>query len=198
MNLIRSNPDHVFPSTTTEAFAEYPYINPLPALRTLVSLRGVGPATASLILAVYSPAHVPFFSDEAFRWLAWDEPESQKGWATQKGLGANRWARKMKYSISEYEAVVQKGQEVRERLSVSAVDVEKVAWVLGHEGENCGADAGGEEQEVERDVGAERREDAREGFKRLEAPMRGTKRRTGEVEEPTEELRRSNRRKIVV
>ena len=94
------------------------------AMKKLTTLRGVGPATASLVLSVQEPDWCPFFSDELYRWSAWGEEES-KG----KGQG---WKRKIGYTLKEYKELFEKVFEVRTRLEVTAVEVEKVAWVLGN------------------------------------------------------------------
>ncbi|EJP70649.1 uncharacterized protein BBA_00279 [Beauveria bassiana ARSEF 2860] len=83
------------------------------ALTGLSKLRGIGPATASLLLSVHDPTRVIFFSDEAFYWLCGD------GKVT-----------KLKYSNREYEMLRQNMESLVQRLRVSATDVEKVAYVL--------------------------------------------------------------------
>ncbi|KAM3536007.1 hypothetical protein MY4038_000783 [Beauveria bassiana] len=83
------------------------------ALTSLSKLRGIGPATASLLLSVHDPTRVIFFSDEAFYWLCGD------GKVT-----------KLKYSNREYEMLRQNMESLVQRLRVSATDVEKVAYVL--------------------------------------------------------------------
>lgn len=68
---------------------------------------------------------VPFFSDELYRYLHWEEAKS-------KG-----WDRKISYTIKEYKALFERVAELRERLKkdfgkeVSAIDIEKTAYVLG-------------------------------------------------------------------
>ncbi|KAK4091931.1 hypothetical protein Purlil1_3770 [Purpureocillium lilacinum] len=84
------------------------------ALLALCSLRGVGPATASLLLSVHDPRRAPFFSDEAFLWLC---------------AGANPRA-PIKYVEKEYRALRERAAEVAARLGVSALDLEKVAYVV--------------------------------------------------------------------
>ncbi len=94
------------------------------ALTTLAKLRGIGPATASLLLSCYDPATVPFFADELFLYVHWEE---------RKGVG---WDRKIGYTMKEYKALVEKVDMLRDRLNsenghvVLAVDIEKVAYVL--------------------------------------------------------------------
>ena len=71
--LVRSNPSSQIESTTRRAFSTLDPISPLPALKILTELKGIGPATASLLLSVFDPEAVVFFSDEVFRWLMWEE-----------------------------------------------------------------------------------------------------------------------------
>ncbi|KAJ6784165.1 hypothetical protein PWT90_09657 [Aphanocladium album] len=83
------------------------------ALAGLTKLRGIGPATASLLLTVHDPARVLFFSDEAFYWLC----------------GGGK-VTAIKYNNKEYELLRQNAAKLVKRLGVSATDVEKVAYVL--------------------------------------------------------------------
>ena len=70
---------------------------------------------------------VPFFSDELYRYLHFEE-------ASSKG-----WDRKISYTMKEYKSLFEKLQTLRERLEkenkqqVSAIDIEKMAYVLGKE-----------------------------------------------------------------
>ncbi|EME84352.1 uncharacterized protein MYCFIDRAFT_135169 [Pseudocercospora fijiensis CIRAD86] len=88
-------------------------------LAALTALKGVGPATASLLMSVASPVHVPFFSDELFRWAFYEDA---------KGKG---WDRSIKYTPKEYLELFEKLQQLVNRIDVSAVDAERVAYVLG-------------------------------------------------------------------
>ena len=81
-------------------------------------LKGIGPATGSLILAIHDPENVIFFSDEAYRWLV-------KGGEKPKIL----------YKTSEFEELFSKAKELQNRLKVSPIDIEKVAYVLVKENE---------------------------------------------------------------
>lgn len=83
------------------------------ALDILSKLKGIGPATASLLLTVHDPSRVIFFSDEAFYWLCCDGKKSP-----------------IKYNGKEYKALCASAQHLSKRLGVSATDVEKVAYVL--------------------------------------------------------------------
>ena len=125
--LIASNSDQEARETTADAFAIYSKDNTHygKAIIALGKLKGVGPATASLILSTYDPVNIPFFSDELFRYLHWSEG---------KGKG---WDRKINYTIKEYRELYQKTQELRQRLEkesgdvVKAIDLEKMAYALG-------------------------------------------------------------------
>ena len=91
----------------------------------LSKLKGIGPATASLLLSSYDPVRIPFFSDEVYRYVHWEEAKS-------KG-----WDRKINYTIKEYRALFERVAALRQRLEeasgeeVSAVYIEKAAYVLG-------------------------------------------------------------------
>ena len=139
LQLVQSNPSSLIEFTTAQAFAQLSQ-GPLVSLKTLVKLKGIGPATASLLLSVYAPGDVPFFSDELFRWCLWDE-------AAAGGKARGGWNREVKYTVREYEALVGKVGGLKERLGdgVRAVDLEKVAWVLGRESVDVGEGDGGEE-----------------------------------------------------
>jgi hypothetical protein len=162
--------------TAALAFKELP--KPLPALKTLTTLKGIGPATASLLLSVASPDTIPFFSDEVFRWCMWDEPGSPSG-----------WQRKIKYNVKEYEILVSKVEEVRKRLGVRALDVERVAWVLGREGVNVDEeyDDGGEDGETENTEVKQAEEKT--------TTKKGTKRKAGDSKASIEGTRKSTRTK---
>lgn len=124
--LVDQNSDDAIRSTTKtafESFAQDSSKNIKSSLTTLTQLKGIGPATASLLLSVFDPECAPFFSDELFRWAMYEEKTG------------NGWDRKIKYNPKEYLELFEKIQRVQERLeSVKAVDLERVAYVLGHRG----------------------------------------------------------------
>jgi peptidoglycan hydrolase CwlO-like protein len=131
LGLVDSNDAKLVRSTTTPIFdlmrdTEPIRINQAASMTTglkfLAQLRGVGPATASLVLSVLAPDWCPFFSDELYRWCVWDESN------TGKGRG---WKRKITYTDKQYRVLFNKVLDARERLGVQAVEIEKVAWVLG-------------------------------------------------------------------
>ena len=108
--------------TTRSAFALYDKdpTDPFPALKRLAELKGIGPATASLLLSLYDEENVPFFSDELFRWACWNEREA--------------WARRINYDMKEYRMLWDGVKAIRDSLDlkdVKAVELEKVAFVCG-------------------------------------------------------------------
>lgn len=98
----------------------------LQALKSLNALKGVGPATASLILSAHSPATTPFFEDELYIWLCRTESLRRKE------------KTELKYTVKEYEELWGRVQEVRERVRdeegrrVEASVLEKAAFVIAH------------------------------------------------------------------
>jgi predicted flap endonuclease-1-like 5' DNA nuclease len=132
--LVSSNPPDVVSATISEAITattqqkqqqSSPSSSPSPssssppkeALATLCKLKGIGPATASLVLSVHDPARAPFFSDENFWWLCCGGKKAQ-----------------IRYNAQEYMMLHARVAEVVARLGVEAVDVEKVAFVVMREG----------------------------------------------------------------
>ena len=95
------------------------------SITALNKLKGIGPATSSLLLSCYDPVKVPFFSDELYRYLHWEETELRG------------WDRKINYTIKEYKSLFERVVGLRERLEkdsgeeVSAIDIEKAAYALG-------------------------------------------------------------------
>ena len=95
------------------------------AFSTLVKdLKGVGPATASLILNVSAPDSLPFFSDELYAWLV--EP------------GKKSADLKLKYNKSEYQRLAEEWGDFSQRYATfgqaKANEFEKVAYVLANWG----------------------------------------------------------------
>jgi hypothetical protein len=117
--LVASNPAPSIPTTLTAAFILYSQdpTNLKPALTKIAELRGIGPATASLILAVYDPDNVVFFSDEAYRWLVHGGEKVKIG-----------------YTMKEFGELDSRAKELGKRLGVGMVEVEKVAYVVFKEG----------------------------------------------------------------
>lgn len=128
--LVQQNPAELVETTTGDAFAIYEgsqktSADVKTAIGSLAKLRGIGPATASLLLSVYDEDHVPFFSDELFRWALFEAGKS------------HGWDRNIKYDVKEYLALFERVQSFRERfrnerdIVISSTDIEKVAYVLG-------------------------------------------------------------------
>lgn len=118
-------------------------------------LRGVGIATASLLLSVgtiHDPEHeAPFYSDHTYLWLCMKEfpgretrlgPESEKTDVHKPGKKAGKFKPNgeinVKYDVSEYQSLWTAVNDLRARLNetesstgkVACADIEKVAFVL--------------------------------------------------------------------
>jgi hypothetical protein len=134
--LIAQNDDRTVETVTRDGLALWPDVKE--SIKKLSELRGVGPATASLILSVAFPEDAPFFSDELFCWATAD-PEK----------GEPDWKKKIKYSVAEYLEIVEatkarfpsdgfivegNGLGFGEDGRIWAVMCEKVAFVLGNGG----------------------------------------------------------------
>jgi hypothetical protein len=118
MKLVSSNEAPAVKSTIAKTMAAYRNkANTATAIDALTKFKGVGPATASLLLAVHDPDSVLFFSDEAFWWLCCGGKKDP-----------------IKYNTKEYQTLNAKAQELGERLGVKAVEVEKVAYVVMKDG----------------------------------------------------------------
>jgi hypothetical protein len=61
LSLVRANPDASVEAVSREALALVPH--PTRPIARLATLDGVGPATASAVLAAYAPAQYPFFDE---------------------------------------------------------------------------------------------------------------------------------------
>ncbi|KAK9656114.1 hypothetical protein HCH54_000802 [Aspergillus fumigatus] len=169
LGLVRSNQAAIVRRTTASAFATVPASDPMAdlasaevepegeaegsdsafpkhSLETLTApLRGVGPATASLILSVATEA-APFYSDDVFLWLClgmFPSPDATAEDGGRKKGGMSNRIRpngelNVKYNIPEYRQLWEAVRRLRARLAaqssdaVSCADVEKVAFVLRH------------------------------------------------------------------
>ncbi|KAI0837602.1 DUF1479-domain-containing protein [Hypoxylon sp. FL0890] len=118
MKLVSENDEALVEDIIQEAVKGYRANSDAPkALNIIAKLRGIGPATGSLLLSVHEPKDVIFFSDEAFYWLCCNGQKSS-----------------IKYNAKEYEELSTAAKALVERLGVDAVDIEKVAYVLMKEG----------------------------------------------------------------
>jgi hypothetical protein len=114
MKLVSSNEPGFVRDTIQKAVAHFrDKADVSGALNILTELKGIGPATASLLLAVHDPKRVVFFADEAFYWLC--------------GNGSKV---PIKYNHKEYTELNKRAQALAKRLGVKAVDIERVAFVL--------------------------------------------------------------------
>lgn len=114
--LVQQNSEEFVKETTTTGFSADSWSG---SLNILTRLKGIGPATAALLLSTSDPKTLPFFSDELFRWAFWEN---------KSGAG---WDRKIKYSVKEYRELKEKVDELRDRTGRTAIEAEKVAYVLG-------------------------------------------------------------------
>ncbi|KAJ5951335.1 uncharacterized protein N7479_009748 [Penicillium vulpinum] len=158
MGMIKSNPVATITKSTSTAFAALPEVDPVVApneafpkasLDALTApIRGVGPATASLILSIATvfgdaKKQVPFYSDDVYLWLClMDFPEGP-GSKEQKPSKHKKPNGELiaKYNINEYRDLWNASQELRARLNsgageqpgdglVSFIDIERAAYVL--------------------------------------------------------------------
>ncbi|EAQ93462.1 hypothetical protein CHGG_01697 [Chaetomium globosum CBS 148.51] len=114
MKLVSSNEPGFVRDTVQKAVAHFrDKADVSGALNILTELKGIGPATASLLLAVHDPKHVVFFADEAFYWLCCNGSKAP-----------------IKYNQKEYTELNKRAQALTKRLGVKAVDIERVAFVL--------------------------------------------------------------------
>ncbi|EPE10093.1 hypothetical protein F503_05188 [Ophiostoma piceae UAMH 11346] len=131
MKLVESNDKATVEKTVLEALSAYEAALPeagkenqiqahahasTVAVRVLSRLRGIGPATASLLAAVHYPQKTIFFSDEAYAWLC--------------GGSSSGYQRPSKYNDKEYAELTKAAAELMIRLDKSAQDVEQAAYVL--------------------------------------------------------------------
>lgn len=123
--MARNNPASLYTSTTKEAFEAYQASSPpgssKEAIKILSTIKGIGPATASLLLSIHDPDGSIFFSDEAFVWLC------RGGIKTKGGI---------KYNAKEFEELDSQARKLMSRLGVQALQVEKVAFVVMRD--DCG------------------------------------------------------------
>ncbi|KAI3555896.1 hypothetical protein CABS03_10271 [Colletotrichum abscissum] len=117
MKFVSSNESSTVAKTIQNAIASYQSTSDLSAaLGILTKLKGIGPATASLLLAVHFSEKVMFFSDEGYYWMC-----------------NNNQKTSLKYNMKEYESLNIQVEKLTKRLNVSALDVEKVAYVIFHQ-----------------------------------------------------------------
>lgn len=158
MGMVKSNQVATITKSTSTAFAALPDVDPVVApkdafpkasLDALTApIRGVGPATASLILSIATvfgdaKKQVPFYSDDVYLWLCLtDFPEGPDS-KEQKPSKHKKPDGELiaKYNMNEYRDLWNASQELRARLNngageksgdgpVSFIDIERAAYVL--------------------------------------------------------------------
>lgn len=151
MGLIKSNQVNFIRKSTAAALTALPTADfmlspnnafPKPSLDALITLRGVGPATASLILSIATAAgdaahQVPFYSDDLYLWLClkdFPQPDSAhnpKTLISRVSVSAARPTPKkvskykkpngelnVKYNLHEYRQLWNASQELRQKLNL--------------------------------------------------------------------------------
>ncbi|KAG8744673.1 hypothetical protein FRC10_009587 [Ceratobasidium sp. 414] len=88
------------------------------------SLKGVGPATGSLVLSVFDD-RVPFMSDEAYIWAMYADEEAASG--------KRKLKREVKYTEKGYLDFAARVWEISTRVERTPAEVERAGWVLGRE-----------------------------------------------------------------
>lgn len=118
--LAESNPPQSVVDASEAAFKKLDggFVNLKAALDELCVLKGVGPATASLLLSVYAPDLAPFMSDEAVQ--ATSTPAAKIDYTTQRYL---QYANEIKALGTKMNKQATKSSRV------SAVDVERALWI---------------------------------------------------------------------
>ncbi|RAH60861.1 hypothetical protein BO85DRAFT_456564 [Aspergillus piperis CBS 112811] len=206
LGMIRSNSEPVVRDATGRAFKALTTHRtskegdeeekfPSEALDILTkALRGVGVATASLVLSLASTADVPFYSDDVYLWVCMEEvPSSKAADRLKRGVYKRlNGELNVKYTMKEYRELWEGVKGLRERLEgeekgVSGLEVEKVALVVRHYallggGQSDDGDGGGDKK-------------GSEGMKveEEEEETKGEKRKL-EDEQPTGEGRRRSKR----
>ncbi|KAL8949477.1 MAG: hypothetical protein Q9222_004412 [Ikaeria aurantiellina] len=141
--LVASNSSATVYITTRNSFIPYSLDesrHPSLPIANLTRLKGIGPATASLLLSCYDPTNVPFFSDELYRWLhdSAEPTRQEEGEKTKKRKLSTRKPKRISYTIKEYIFIFDRVTALRSRLDASsdggepvkAVDVERAAYSI--------------------------------------------------------------------
>lgn len=106
------------------------------ALKILQELEGVPLQTVTLLLSMYDPDAIPFFSDELSRYIHFEETKAKSGHATTS----------VSHTMKEYNAICETVQSIRDRVSseskqeVRAVDIEMAAHEFGKPSRRCTED----------------------------------------------------------
>ncbi|CAE6429502.1 unnamed protein product [Rhizoctonia solani] len=125
--LIAQNAPTKVKSSTQEAFSSLSVIKPstppYQPFRALLKslcggLKGVGPATGSLLLSIYDD-RVPFMSNEAYIWVMYADQGTKE--------------KDIKYTEKGYLDYAVRIWELAEKTGTIPTELEQVAWVLGWE-----------------------------------------------------------------
>lgn len=173
--LVQQNSEEFVKETTAAGFSADSWDD---SLNILTKLKGIGPATAALLLSTSDPDKLPFFSDELFRWAFWE---------SKSGSG---WDRKIKYSIKEYRELKEKVDELRERIGNGALEAEKVAYVLGKREADLGTSE--KSKQVSQETGGK---PPKKAAKEARFGDAASKRKVAEVTTPEEQLKPGPTRK---
>ncbi|KAI1324816.1 hypothetical protein F5Y16DRAFT_288469 [Xylariaceae sp. FL0255] len=172
MKLVSSNESKTVDETIQKAMAHYWKTRQIAqAVDTICKLKGIGPATASLLLSVHDPDRVIFFSDEAFWWLCCGGQKAP-----------------IKYNAKEYQQLIQAAGNIAKRLHVSATAVEKAAYVLLKNGLPENATAG-------ESLAAESKKEEKSASSERAIPRKPAKRKEISPPEVKDNVRRSKRGK---
>ncbi|KAJ5630693.1 uncharacterized protein N7484_010793 [Penicillium longicatenatum] len=156
MGMIKSNQSNLVSKCTSSAISALPTAHPIldaenafpkTSMDALNPLRGVGVATASLVLSIATGRNeyaqqIPFYSDDMFLWLVVKDYPSTK--LSTKPKVDSKFMRpngelNVRYTLNEYRELWDACAELRMRLNkevdrdegyVSPNDIEKVAYVL--------------------------------------------------------------------
>jgi hypothetical protein len=120
-NKVASNSDETIAAALKEGFTYYSEKpSDIDGVLEKLSrpLKGVGPATASLLLAVHDSSNIVFFSDELYRWLLHDGKKVSP-----------------KYTVKEVKDLFSKAKSFMSRIKCSPIELEKAAFVIIKENE---------------------------------------------------------------
>ncbi|KAG8763875.1 hypothetical protein FRC11_010500, partial [Ceratobasidium sp. 423] len=116
---VKSSTQDAFSSLSNMTSSTPPYQPFRSVLKALCgALKGVGPATGSLVLSIYDN-RVPFTSDEAYIWIMYADRGVLK--------------KDIKYTEKGYLDYAVRMWEVAEKVEITPAELEKVGWVLGRE-----------------------------------------------------------------
>jgi len=170
MGMIKGNQPNTVLTSTSKAIKTLPTVSttsleesfPNESINTLNTLRGVGPATSSLILSIATGSgpmsqQVPFYSDDVYIWLCRNEyPESVATRETveeisTRVLGTEKSSQKskvrgnvkldMKYNIAEYRDLWRACWELRLRLESASAST-SAATAEGEKQDGSGSGMG--------------------------------------------------------